>query len=93
MGTINIEKAKLEPSHFFKTPDDVLTCKELKRDQKIEILKSWKHDALDMQVADEENMPCTDDRYDLLDHILKAMRDLGVTPNTTKGSPTKHGDI
>ena len=41
LRAIDIEKALLDPSSVFETPEDVLTNGTLASDQKIEILRRW----------------------------------------------------
>ena len=53
---IDLRKALLNPALVFLGPEDVLKRDELTREQKIEVLRRWKFDALQLQVADEENM-------------------------------------
>ncbi len=52
----DIEKAMLNPTTVFRTPDEVLLREDLSREQKIEILRRWAYDARQLEVAEEENM-------------------------------------
>ena len=45
----------LDPTAVFRGPEDVLQRAELTRAQKIEILRRWEYDALELQFAEEEN--------------------------------------
>ena len=85
----DIEKALLNPSSVFSTPEEVLEAKDLSRDQKIEILRSWEYDARQLQVAEEENM--VGPRINMLDRILNALRRLDAGLNLDKSAPTKNG--
>ena len=85
----DIEKALLNPSSVFSTPEEVLEAKDLSRDQKIEILRSWEYDARQLQVAEEENM--VGPRINMLDRILNALRRLDAELNLDKSAPTKNG--
>ena len=48
------EKALTSPSGVFKTPDEVIACKDLSKEEKTAILKQWELDARLLQVASEE---------------------------------------
>jgi hypothetical protein len=87
---INIERAKLDPASFFKTPHDVLIEQNLTIEQKIDILRRWSYDEREMSVAEEENMPRFDNHVSILDEILKCLLELGVEGEETH-PPTKHG--
>jgi hypothetical protein len=50
------DQALLNPAAIFKRPKDVLDTESLTTDQKLEVLKSWETDALQLSVATEENM-------------------------------------
>ncbi|CAN5337463.1 hypothetical protein BH10PSE19_BH10PSE19_00420 [soil metagenome] len=88
---IDIEQAKLDPLSVFNTPNEVLHCKQLTKKQKIEILERWQYDALDLEVAEEENMAGSD--KDLLPQVLYALNSLKTHrhPNHSHHHGTKHG--
>lgn len=44
----NIDKAMLDPSIVYKNPGEVLNDRELTRIQKVEILRRWEYDALEI---------------------------------------------
>ncbi len=52
----DIDKAMLDPTAVFRTPEEVLLREDMTRDQKIEILRRWAYDARNLEVAEEENM-------------------------------------
>ena len=54
---MDFEKAQLNPTAVFKSPEEVVSSQELSRQQKIEILRRWEQDATLMEVAEEEGMP------------------------------------
>jgi hypothetical protein len=85
----DIDKALLDPSAVFQSPEDVLGQAELSREQKIDILRRWEYDARELAVADEEGMPVS--QADLLDRILQALHTLGVWPDPDRTAPTKQG--
>jgi hypothetical protein len=55
MVTININEALINPSAFFKTPEDVLKS-DISLENQIKILELWEHDLHLLQTCDEENM-------------------------------------
>ena len=65
---------------------------ELTREQKIEVLRRWKFDALQLQVADEENMP-SERSSAILDRVLQALHALNASPNLEDSPSTKHGGV
>ncbi len=82
----------LDPTAVFRGPEDVLQRDELTREQKIEILRRWKYDALEFQVAEEENMG-SEQPSDILDRVLQALRALNAGPDPEHSPPTKHGGV
>ena len=44
------------PSKFFSDPSQVLTYPRLRRSDRIDILRSWKHDVILLMQAADENM-------------------------------------
>ncbi len=89
---IDLSKAMLDPTAVFRGPEDVLQRAELTRAQKIEILRRWKFDALELQVAEEENMG-SEQPSDILDRVLQALRALNTGPDSEHSPPTKHGGV
>ena len=77
---IDLRKAMLNPALVFLGPEDVLQRDELTREQKIEVLRRWKFDALQLQVAEEENMG-GEQPSDILDRVLQALHALNTGPN------------
>ncbi len=88
---IDLRKAMLNPALVFLGPEDVLKRDELTREQKIEILRRWKFDALQLQVAEEENMG-SEQPSDILDRVLQALHALNAGPNLENSPPTKLRD-
>ena len=80
----------LNPAFVFLGPEDVLQRDELTREQKIEVLRRWKFDALQLQVAEEENMG-SEQPSDILDRVLQALNALNPGPNLANSPPTKRG--
>lgn len=50
------EDLKADPSGHFADPMDVVRHEALTLEQKLEILESWEHDAIELQAAEAENM-------------------------------------
>ncbi|MGI9535119.1 MAG: hypothetical protein ACR2NW_09220, partial [Thermodesulfobacteriota bacterium] len=74
ISMVEIKRALLDPSSVFKSPGEVIKDKDLTRDQKIEILRRWEYDAIELQVAEEENMQGQNGK--ILDEILNALREI-----------------
>ncbi len=89
---IDLRKALLNPALVFLGPEDVLKRDELTREQKIEVLRRWKFDALQLQVADDENMG-SEQPSDILDRVLQALHALNAGPNLEDSPSTKHGGV
>ena len=53
---IDINRAMLDPSDVFTSPDEVVKNKDLTLAQKIKILRQWEYDEREMMIAEEENM-------------------------------------
>lgn len=91
MPKIDLEMAKLDPASVFKRPQDVLACKELTREQQIDILESWAYDEREKAVAEEENMPdLAMEEINILDEVLRCLIKLGVK-HDEHSTDTKEG--
>ncbi len=89
-SAIDLERALLDPSAAFGTPEDVLADAALTSGQKIEILRRWEYDAAEVSVAVEEGMPGADNG--LLRRILLALDALTGGYDADRTGPTKqHG--
>jgi hypothetical protein len=55
-AAIDLPQALLNPSSVFATPEEVVWCSDLTRQQKIDILRRWEYDANEEAVAEEEGM-------------------------------------
>jgi hypothetical protein len=71
---IDVQHAKIDPASVFHYPEEVLDSPDLTLSDKISILKQWKYDALELMVAEEENM--SGGEVDLLDAISLALNKL-----------------
>lgn len=56
MNREDYEKALLNPADAFADPEDVVAHDGLTREQKVEILERWQHDADETAVAQSEGM-------------------------------------
>jgi hypothetical protein len=85
-----IETALSVPASVFAAPEDVLAHDELTREQKIEILRRWQYDAVEIDVAVEEGMPGDDDAF--LRRIMLALGTLVGPIDVEHTAPSKqHG--
>jgi hypothetical protein len=83
------KKALTNPSSVFKSPADVVACKDLDKNEKAAILKQWEVDARLMQVATEEGM--TEGERSLFSEVKKAQEKLDLPVLEEDGAPTKAG--
>ncbi len=92
---LDINAAKLNPSKFFKNPQDVLVHPNLNRQAKLDILHQWEVDARLMSVAEEENMGSGESsRLGAIVSALLALEDEAKDKHADQtGTPTKMGTI
>lgn len=89
-GPIDMDQALLDPGSVFGSPEALLECDVLAKEQKIEILRRWEYDASENCVAVEEGMP--DGESDLLRRILLALDHLTGGIDVGQVGPSKqHG--
>ncbi len=88
---VEINKALFNPSSVFNSPSEVLKEKDLTRNQKIEILRRWEYDAIQLQVAEEENMQGQNGK--ILDEILMALKEINAENEFKHPTPTKYGQV
>ncbi len=88
---IDVERALLDPTSVFASPGDVVSAEGIDRETKIEILRRWGYDSLELEVAEEENM--IGGEPDMLDRVVKALELMGVEPDILRRPPTKQGGI
>ena len=84
-----VDRILLDPARAFAAPADVLGDARFTTDQKIEILRRWEYDAVELGVATEEGM--SNHTADLLPQIVEALTELGAEINTDRTPPTKQG--
>ncbi len=71
---IKFDDAMHDPQRHYNLPENVVEDDQLSVEQKIQLLKQWKHDALELMVADEENM--SGDSDNMLQRVLNAINKL-----------------
>jgi len=55
-GPVDFDHVLLDPRSVFNEPAEVLACADLDAARKRQILERWRHDALELQTADDEGM-------------------------------------
>lgn len=91
---MDFDKVLLDPASVFHSPGDVCDDQRLSASQKVEVLRRWEYDARSQVVAEEENMPDTEDGAGaVLDQVLSALAKLGEGPDGGHPAPTKQGGI
>lgn len=86
---MDFKKALLNPAREFDRPMDVTTEQSLTQEQKIQVLRRWEYDALELEVAEEENMG--GGSPSMLSEILDALHRLNADVDTEHSPPTKQG--
>ncbi|MGM0481111.1 MAG: hypothetical protein ACQEQZ_04185 [Pseudomonadota bacterium] len=64
---VDFETCMNNPASNFSEPQQVLDRDDLSHEQKLKILKQWRYDELETEVADQENMSA--DKPDRLGEI------------------------
>lgn len=79
------DKALLDPAAVFAHPRDVLDSDAMTAEQKLELLKRWETDAIQLSIATEENMGGGEpSRIDEVRHAIDVLcRSEGVSEETT----------
>lgn len=85
---IDIAKAMLDPAAIFQSPEDVIRCIDLSREQQIDILCCWAYDARDMEVAADATMLSLPSSC--LNRILQALHTLNTQQASKRVAATKH---
>lgn len=86
---MDYEKALLNPAKEFAHPKDVLAETSFTLEQKVKVLRRWEYDALELEVAEEENMG--GDSPSILSEVLDALHRLDAEIDTEHTPPTKQG--
>ncbi len=85
---IDLDGALLDPAANFEGPDAVVENEILPLEYKVEILRRWAYDAIEMAVAEEEGMGGGEDVT--IDVILAALHRLTGNHHSGYAGPTKH---
>lgn len=85
----SIERLQLDPSSMFESPAALLECEKFSNAQKIDLLRRWYLDAVEIAVAEEEGMPCRDG--DLAREILLSLQQLAPIDVDHVGPAKQHG--
>ena len=77
---IDLDRVLLDPHSVFKEPAEVLSRADLDATRKREILERWRHDALELQTADDEAMSGVEEplMQRVNDALLELERQTGV---------------
>ena len=71
---IDLDHVLLDPRSVFKEPAEVLARADLDATRKREILERWRHDALELQTADDEAMSGGEEP--MMQRVLDALNEL-----------------
>jgi hypothetical protein len=88
---IDPTEAKRNPAAVFRRPKDIVEHGSLTTGEKIDILRQWRYDALQQEVAQEENMQAA--RDSLLSEIVEALHALDYDAGDDDTPPTKLGGV
>lgn len=87
----NLDQALLDPASSFARPEDVLTCPDLRRRDRIQILCRWAYDATELAVAEEEGMGGGEASN--LGAVVAALHRATGGFHARRSAPTKHGSF
>lgn len=99
MDKQDFEKALLDVSKVFDTPEEIARQAGLTREQKLKLLQQWEYDLQLLLVAAEENMPSQGKTSEpgrtaeLVRQIHKIVAQMGAEANPEKSGPAKAGGI
>lgn len=99
MDKQDFEKALLDVSKVFSSPEDIFDHADLTREQKLKLLQQWEYDLQLLLVAAEENMPAQGKTSepgktaDLIQRIHKLVAKMGAEADPEKTGPAKAGGI
>jgi hypothetical protein len=85
---VNLDRALFDPASVFKEPDTVVEHEDLAQEYKVEILRRWVYDAIEMAVAEEEGMGGGD--AVAVHTILVALHRLAGGCQSMRTAPNKH---
>lgn len=81
--------SQLDPDSAFGSPEALVKCEALSDEAKIDALRRWYYDAVEITVAEEEGMPHREG--DLTRDILLALRQLTSIDIGRTGPTKQHG--
>ena len=99
MNKQDFEKALLDVSKVFDSPEDIGSHPDLTREQKLKLLQQWEYDLQLLLVAAEENMPSQGSTAEpgrtaeLVRRIHKLVAQMGAEADPEKTGPAKAGGI
>lgn len=86
----DIENAMVNPVLVFDRPTEIVTCTQLSREQKIEMLKKWELDARALQRASDESMTgCETSELDDVNSALSKLDPDNAAADGFGKAPTK----
>lgn len=88
-GQMSIERLQTDPSLAFASPAALLECDTLSIRRKIDLLRRWYHDAVQISVAEDEGMPAHDS--DLVRETLLSLQQLEAVDVEHVGPSKQHG--
>lgn len=93
---INFQDALVDPTKFFKSPQEVALSTDLTRDQKIAILNQWGSYIREIEVASDEGMIQKKElkgeaKKNDLQAVTLALESLNAHINVEHTPPTKQG--
>ena len=80
---MDLDHVLLDPRSVFKEPAEVLSLEDLDATRKRQILERWRHDALELQTADDEAMSGGEEP--MMQRVLDALNEL--ERQTGSGAP------
>jgi hypothetical protein len=99
MDKQEFEKAMLDVSKVFTSPEAIGDRADITREEKLKLLQQWEYDLQLLLVASEENMPRQADTTEpgnvaeLVRRIHKLVAQMGAEANPEKTGPAKAGGI
>jgi len=99
MDKQDFEKALLDVSKVFGSPEEIQQHADLTREQKLKLLQQWDYDLQLLLVASEENMPSQSKgdepgrTAELVRKIHKIVAQMGAEADPEKSGPAKSGGI
>lgn len=83
--------ALTDPASVFGDPSALLADDGFTGEQKVAILRRWRHDCVEEAVATEENMGGDSGEGPMLDRVNDALHSLGASQDGEDAQTFKHG--